>query len=177
MDLENHWSKPDICEAASLDIVEGVDVNRFAPNVEITRAEFAVMLARALQVSANEGESSLSFRDQESIPAWARPMIQAALAEGIIDGYPDGTFRPQQTITRIEMAAMLSKSMKWETSGKQELSFADLASIPVWAMPYVTIVSERGLVQGRGDHLFVPRGKTTRAEAGVLLLRLWHILH
>ncbi|CAM4489673.1 S-layer-like y domain-containing protein [Paenibacillus endophyticus] len=176
-DLENHWSKSNICEAASLAIVEGMDVNRFAPNMEITRAEFAVMLARVLQVTAIEGEASPSFRDEESIPAWARPMVQAALAEGIINGYPDGTFRPQQTITRIEMAAMLSKAMKWESSGEQELSFADLASIPAWAMPYVTIVSERGLVQGRGDHLFVPRGKTTRAEAGVLLLRLWHILH
>ncbi len=176
-DLEKHWSNSDICEAQSLDIVQGVDATRYAPNSEITRAEFAVMLARTLQVSAVEGEAPLSFRDQESIPAWARPMIRAALAAGIIDGYPDGTFRPQQTITRIEMAAMLSKSMKWESSGNQELSYADLASIPAWAMPYVTIVSERELVQGRGNHLFVPRGKTTRAEAGVLLLRLWNTLH
>jgi|GEM_PF-6188871 S-layer homology domain. len=176
-DLEKHWAKTDICEAASLGIIEGVASNRFAPNLAVTRTEFAVMLARALQLPAIEDEATLSFQDQESIPAWARPMIKAALAEGFITGYPDGTFRPEQTITRTEMAVMLSKAMKWDTSDKQNLAFADAASIPAWALPYVELVNERGLVQGRGGNLFVPAGTTTRAEAAVVLLRLWNTLH
>ncbi|WP_438346980.1 S-layer homology domain-containing protein [Paenibacillus sp. FA6] len=175
-DLEKHWAKTDVCQAASLGIIEGVEANRYAPNLEVTRTEFTVMLARALQLPAIEDEASISFHDQESIPAWARPMIKAALAEGFITGYPDGTFRPGQTITRTEMAVMLSKAMKWDTKGKQNLTFVDVVSIPAWALPYVALVYERGLIQGRGGNLFVPDGITTRAEAAVVLLRLWNTL-
>jgi len=176
-DLEKHWAKTDICEAASLGIIEGVAKGRFAPNLTVTRTEFTVMLARALQLPAIEDEASRSFRDHESIPAWARPMIKAALAEGFVNGYPDETFRPDNTITRTEMAVMLSRAMKWDTHNKQKLSFTDAASVPAWAIPYVALVNERGLVQGRGGNLFVPDGTTTRAEAAVVLLRLWNTLH
>lgn len=178
MDIQKHWAEADICEAASLGIVEGVGENRYAPNLALTRSEFAVMLARTLQLSDLGVETSnpISFSDQESIPVWARPMVKAAVAKGIITGYPDGTFSPQQTITRKEMAVMLSKAIKWDTSGKSEVPFTDYASIPMWALPHVATVYEQKLLQGRGGNLFVPNGITTRAEAAVTLLRLWRTL-
>jgi hypothetical protein len=177
MDIRGHWAEADICAAAKLGIVEGVDMNRFAPDIAVTRTEFAVMLVRTLQVPIREQAASKAFSDQTSIPQWARSAIYTGLAEGMFDGYPDGTFRPEQTIIRIELAAMLSKAMKWEISEDKEVSFADQASIPDWAQSYVASAYEEGLMQGRSGDLFVPLGVTTRAEAAVVLLRLWNILH
>src|SRR5690606_20135188 len=117
-DVRGHWAETDICAAAELGIVEGVDKSRYAPDAAVTRAEFAVMLLRTLQVPIPAAaadaaqEAKLAFRDQDSIPLWARPAIHAGLAEGMLNGYPDGTFRPEMTIIRTELAAMLAKAMK-----------------------------------------------------------------
>jgi len=103
-------------------------------------------------------------------------MIKAALAEGFVTGYPDGTFRPDQTITRAEMAVMLSKAMKMEHERQAESNLRGCYKYPGLGTTLCSI-SERGLVQGRGGNLFVPGGITTRAEAAVTLLRLWKTLH
>jgi len=176
-DIEGHWAKTAICEAYGLGIVEGVSATRFAADMTVTRAELAVMLLRTLQRTNREQTDVSVFNDQESIPPWAKAAIDTGVAAGILSGYPDGTFRPQQTIDRSEMAAMIAKAMKWEASGEQDPAFADDASIPGWARAYVYAVHENGMMQGRGGGMFVPKGHTTRAEAAVVLLRLWKTLH
>ncbi len=177
-DIQGHWAEADICEAAERGIVEGVDKHRYAPDAAVTRAEFAVMLLRTLQVPIGEQAAGIAFRDEASIPQWALPAVQAGATEGMLNGYLDGTFRPEMTIIRIELAAMLAKAMKWDTSGNGDAarSFADQASIPEWAQSYVASAFDEGLMQGRDGDRFVPRGKTTRAEAAVVLLRLWNTL-
>ncbi len=182
-DIQGHWAEADICEAAAQGIVEGVDKHRYAPDTPVTRVEFAVMLLRTLRVPIREAEAEaaqeaeLAFRDKAGIPQWARSAIDIGVAEGMLNGYPDGTFRPERTMIRIELAAMLAKAMKWEKSGDIDLSFADRVGIPDWAQSYVAAAYEEGLMQGRAGNLFVPRGMTTRAEAAVVLLRLRHTLH
>ncbi|BBI30845.1 FG-GAP-like repeat-containing protein [Cohnella abietis] len=174
-DIQQHWAKAEICEAADLGIVEGVNANTFAPDRTVTRAEFAVMLLRALQIPISEQSGTLPFSDKESIPSWAASTIHIGVAEGMLEGYTDGTFRPHQTITRSEMATMIAKSMKWKADSEKYLSYADGTSIPEWARPYVEAVHVSGLLQGRGSNRFVPNGITTRAEAAVVMLRLWTI--
>ncbi|MBW7475566.1 cadherin-like beta sandwich domain-containing protein [Paenibacillus oenotherae] len=173
-DLEGHWAKVMICEAAELGIVEGVSVNLFAPDRTVTRTEFAVMMLRALEIPISEEPGTLPFSDKESIPEWALSAISTGVNKGMLDGYPDGTFRSQQTITRSEMAAMIAKVMKWKADSEQYSTYADGTSIPGWARSYVEAVHANGLLQGRGDNLFVPKGITTRAEAAVVMLRLWN---
>jgi hypothetical protein len=172
-DILRHWAKTQICEAAGLGIVEGVSANTFAPNREITRTEFVVMLLRALRIPISEQAGALPFSDKESIPAWAASAIFTGTAEGMLDGYPDGTFRPQQTITRSEMAVMIARVMKWKADGEHYLSYADGINIPDWARPYVGALHINGLLQGREGNRFEPNGITTRAEAAVVMLRLW----
>ncbi|CAH1198772.1 hypothetical protein PAECIP111893_01097 [Paenibacillus plantiphilus] len=174
-DIQGHWAKAEICEAADLGIVEGVSANTFAPNRTVTRTEFAVMMLRALEIPISEEPGNLSFSDKENIPDWALSAISTGVAEGMLNGYPDGTFRSQQTITRSEMAAMIAKAMKWKLDSEQYLTYADGTSIPGWARSYVEAVHVKGLLQGRGGNLFVPNGITTRAEAAVVMLRLWNI--
>lgn len=176
-DIQAHWAKTDICEAARLQIVEGVNTNIFAPDKTVTRAELAVMLMRTLQIPGVQQSAANPFSDKDSTPEWARLAIHTGAVEGIFNGYPDGTFRPQQEIDRAEMAAMLAKALKWETDPELDLTFSDRANIPAWAQSYVQAAYENGLLQGRGDNQFVSDGMTTRAEAAVVMLRLWKSLY
>jgi hypothetical protein len=175
-DIQGHWAQAEICEAARLNIVEGVSKHNFAPNKAITRTEFAVMLLRTLQIQTAQPITGNSFSDMASIPEWARAAILTGQAKGIVNGYSDGTFRPQLEIVRAEMAVMLARALKWEPEHELELPFSDGASIPAWAQPYVKIVYAKGLLQGRGSEQFVPNGSTTRAEAAAVMLRLWKSL-
>ncbi|WP_217593807.1 immunoglobulin-like domain-containing protein [Cohnella sp. GbtcB17] len=179
-DIANHWAKSEICEAAALGIVEGVDAYTFVPDGLVTRTEFAAMLLRALGIDVDRAVqdiSGLPFDDRASIPAWARPDVRAAVEVGILDGYTDGMLRPVRTVNRAEMAAMVSKYMKWTNHAAASVPFADDARIPAWAKPYVEAVRAKGIMSGRAGQLFVPDGVTTRAEAAVALLRLWHSIH
>ncbi|MBP1991628.1 RCC1 domain-containing protein [Paenibacillus eucommiae] len=175
-DIEHHWAKPDICEAAELGIVEGVSAHSFVPDGHVTRTEFAVMLLRTLQIEINKETSTIPFSDKDIIPEWARLAIQTAVAEGILDGYSDGTLKPLQTVNRSEMAAMVSKAMEGKAGNMASTSFADDARIPAWAKAYVEAARGYGIIEGRAGNQFVPDGLTTRAEAAVVLLRLWKIL-
>lgn len=179
-DIANHWAKSEICEAAALGIVEGVDAYTFVPDGLVTRTEFAAMLLRALGIDVDRAAqdiSELPFDDRASIPAWARPEVRAAVDVGILDGYTDGMLRPVRTVNRAEMAAMVSKYMKWTDNVAAGFPFADDMQIPAWAKPYVEAVRAKGIMSGRAGQLFVPDGVTTRAEAAVALLRLWHSIH
>ncbi|RAV08806.1 S-layer homology domain-containing protein [Paenibacillus contaminans] len=176
-DMENHWAKSAVCEAASLGIVEGVTEHTFAPNSYVTRTEFAIMLLRTLQINIRHEASAMSFSDSDSIPDWAEPGIRTAVAEGVVEGYSDGMLRPMQTVNRSEMAAMISRAMKWNVNSTESPSFSDDNSIPAWAKGYVEAAREHGILVGRANNQFVPEGLTTRAEAAVALLRLRNVIH
>lgn len=171
-DIRNHWAETEICEAYALVIVQGMGANIFAADTKVTRTELAVMLLRTLQISNREHAGTATFNDQESIPEWAQSAIITGAVKGILEGYPDGTFRPQQPIIRSEMAAMIARAMKWEPTSEEHLAFADSAGIPSWARVYVEAVYVNGLMQGRVGEIFAPYDLATRAEAAVVLLRL-----
>ena len=97
-DIENHWATSDICEAAELGIVEGMDAQTFVPIGNVTRMEFAVMLMRTIQIPIRNESSEVSFSDAEH-PGMGTPDVQTAVAKGILQGYPDGTLRPKQTVS------------------------------------------------------------------------------
>ncbi|BBI36678.1 RCC1 domain-containing protein [Cohnella abietis] len=175
-DVQSHWAEAEICEAAELGIVVGVNADTFMPNGYVTRTEFAIMLLRALRIDIINEASDLPFSDKSSIPEWARLATQTAVAKGILDGYSEGTLRPMQTVKRTEIAAMVSKALKWKADGTKSLAFSDESSIPAWARAYVKAACERGILVGRACNQFVPDGVTTRAEATVVLLRLWKVL-
>ncbi|MFX3631833.1 MAG: S-layer homology domain-containing protein [Candidatus Pristimantibacillus sp.] len=175
-DIEDHWAKSDICEAARLGIVVGENNHTFVPNGFVTRAEFAVMLMRTLQITISDESSMIDFSDKGSIPEWARSAVQTAVAEGILEGYHDGTIRSQQTLSRSELAVMVSRAMKWEAGSTESTYFSDDVRIPVWAKPYIAATYEHGFLIGGSGNKFDPEGLTTRAEAAVVFLRLWKAL-
>lgn len=173
IDTAGHWAEASIREAVARGFVNGYPDGSFKPNGAVTRAEFAVMLTKALQLSEDaEAALELSFTDRESIRPWAQNAIVQALQAGIIRGYEDGSFRPGKEVTRAEMMSMLARAAGMKMGTGNVTSFADDEQIPAWAKGAVAAMQEQGLIAGRDDNRFAPQETATRAEAITIILRL-----
>lgn len=110
--------------------------------------------------------SNTTFSDMSG--HWAADVVEDLTAQHIIKGYPDGTFRPDQPITRVEFTALITGALGWQGID-QPLSFVDAPDIPEWAKPVVAEAHKRGLIKGSTDGRFYPDRTITRAEAAVIL--------
>ena len=168
-DISGHWAEASITQVVNSGIVKGYIDGTFRPNTKVTRAEFSVMLMNALN---SQGEvSELTFTDQSKIGAWAQTAIAQAVQAGIIQGYQDGTFRPNAAMTRSEMAVMISNALKLSIESKPSTDFADDQDIPSWAKSAVVAMKKQGLIEGSDMNEFNPNAQTSRAEAVTVLLR------
>ncbi|MEO2258618.1 S-layer homology domain-containing protein [Paenibacillus amylolyticus] len=164
-----HWAADTINRAAALGIVQGNPDNTFKPNAAITRAEFITMLANAFKWSG--GFSELTFKDNGKIGTWARDSIAQGVERGVIGGYTDGHFRPNQEITRTELVVMLTRALGLSITDINETNFADDAVIPLWGKGEVKLLNQMSLIKGRSNNRFAPHAKATRSEALVFLMR------
>lgn len=107
---------------------------------------------------------------------WAEVDIRQLVGRGMLGGYPDGTFRPDKAVSRVEFTAMLTRLMGGSSSGS-DLPYRDAEKIPDWAKSSVALASGRGLVQGYQDNTFRPYAIITREEAASLIVRAYGILN
>ncbi|WP_081735154.1 glycosyl hydrolase family 8 [Paenibacillus gorillae] len=98
----------------------------------------------------------------------AEAAIQQALAAGIVNGYPNGTFKPEEAVTRAEFTVMLAKTLKLDGEGAA-LAFADAASIAPWAYRSVAQVVQAGWTEGVFVDEFLPSQKLTKGEAAAII--------
>lgn len=169
-DIVGHWAENDINNMAKRGIVSGVTETTFEPEREITRAEFAALVARALQLTAANGND---FQDVDS-GSWYADEVAAASAAGLISGY-DGYFRPDETITREEMAVIIVKACQFgggETATGQIDRFIDQDQISQWALTFADQAVSTGLISGMTADTFAPQDNATRAQVTSLLKRL-----
>jgi len=169
-DIAAHWAESAIKQAVARRIVNGYSDKTFRPENPVTRAEFIVMLANALKL---EGEGvDLTFTDRERIGSWAVKAVAQVVQLGVVNGYSDGSLRPNETITRVEMAAMIARALELPLAANSKTGFTDDGEIPQWAKSAVEAVKLKGIVAGRSGNRFAPQAVTTRAEAVTMLLRL-----
>lgn len=168
-DIKGHWSEQLLIEAAGEGVIGGYPDATFRPDQRITRAEYLTMLKGAFGWN---GEGGYSFADGGDIPAWAVDAVRTAFQKGIITGYPDGTIRPSEAISREEAAVIAIRSSGLKPADAQSTTFGDDEIIGAWAKPYIQEAFEAGLVEGQGDNRFNPKGQMTRAEAAAMLLRM-----
>lgn len=169
-DIAGHWAKADIEVMAAKGIVTGVTDTTFEPDRNITRAEFATLVSKALNLNSleNPGFSDVAAGD------WYYPFVCAAANAGLIAGY-DGSFRPDDLITREEMAVIIAKAYQFRGGAvvKGGLDkFADKNEISDWAWDSVDLVTSAGLVSGMTPTTFVAKANATRAQTASLLRRL-----
>lgn len=174
-DIAGHWAEDSIKQAAAKKIVGGYPNGTFKPNNPVTRAEFTVMLAGALNLDGQG--AALTFTDNGQIGQWARRAVALSLQMEIVNGYKDGSFRPDKRITRAEMASMIANALKLPRSvNTTTTGFADDEDIPAWAKGAVGAIRKLGIANGRGGNTFVPSDTATRAEAVVMLLKMLEVL-
>ncbi|MBQ7950883.1 MAG: S-layer homology domain-containing protein [Clostridia bacterium] len=111
-DISGHWAENEIRTAADYGILQGYPDGKFHPNRAVTREEIAVILQRILQYEYS-GKRAAHFSDV-SKDRWSFHEIKALLDSGILSGYPDNTFRPEQYLSRGEMAHLLKKTLHLE---------------------------------------------------------------
>jgi uncharacterized spore protein YtfJ len=163
-DIAGHWAAANIEALVNAGVITGYPDGTFKPNNTITRAEFATAVVKAFNLELKSGKV---FNDTAN--HWAEDFIATAAANGLISGYNDTTFGPNDLITREQMAVLIVNA-----TGLTEVSsaktFADGASISDWAKDGVAIASGNDLITGYPDNTFKPKGNATRAEAVTILI-------
>ncbi|MCM1149563.1 MAG: S-layer homology domain-containing protein [Butyricicoccus sp.] len=104
------WYYDDIDIAYNVGYFTGTSANTASPQAELTREQAAVLLARNMMLQGTSGEV-LGFSDSRDLSEWSRGLVGAVADAGVISGYGDGSFRPKNSITRGEVAAMLSRAV------------------------------------------------------------------
>ncbi|MBB3114012.1 putative repeat protein (TIGR01451 family) [Paenibacillus phyllosphaerae] len=178
VDLSSHWAVADIDWMAQRMLVNGTSSQAFEPNKTITRAEFAAMLVRALDVRV-EGTSPAEEFSDISKNAWYYDAVQASVAAGLMKGIDGDTFEPNAPITREQAAVIIWRAYA-KHAGLDEhaiqigelRAFQDYGDISGWAAEGIAGSLANGLMQGSDAGLFNPSGLATRAEAAVIMKRL-----
>nr|WP_306568119.1 S-layer homology domain-containing protein [Paenibacillus elgii] len=166
-DYVRHWAEKEIRNWTDLELVNGYEDGSFKPDASITRAEFVVLVNRAfgLTQKAASGFSDVKPSD------WYSDEVSAAKAAGYINGYEDGSFKPNQPVSRQEVAVMLQGLLKLSASDQSGLAFQDTADIPGWSREAVRTVAALGYMGGYPDRTYQPARSITRAEAVMTLNR------
>lgn len=172
-DVEGKWSQSVVNDMASRLVINGVDSTHFNPNGDITRAEFAAILVRALGLS--DSTASTKFSDVASSD-WYSGAVNQANAYDLIDGYADGKFLPSNTITRQEAFVILNRAiaiveLQKGTGSTSLSSYSDSMKVSSWAKEATEAALSFGLVQGNGK-LLNPTGHMSRAETAAVMKRL-----
>ena len=164
-DISGHWAKDSIMKLINAGVISDYPDGTFKPDKAVTRAEFTVMIVKALNLETRAGKT---FTDTAS--HWAKDSIATAAAHGIISGYDENIFGPDDLITREQAAVIIARAAKLEAVNG-ELTFTDSKAISPWAKPGVAAAFKGGFISGYPDNSFRPQGNTTRAEAVSLILK------
>ncbi|WP_235886096.1 S-layer homology domain-containing protein [Paenibacillus cymbidii] len=169
VDIQGHWAEQTADIFTKLRIIEGYADGTFKPDASITRAEFAVILNRVFEI---QGGNSSGVVLNDIGGNWAKDAIQNLVAVGIIYGYEDGTFRPDNTITREEMVVMISRILNINNVPKDTAQgkFTDLNDS--YAANEIRAAAQAGVLSGKGNGIFDPKGNATRREALQIILNM-----
>lgn len=172
---DNDWYSDAVYGLQSLGIINGRSQYFFEPNSQIKRSEFVKILASSVNADVNAYSGTSVFSDVKS-GDWFANHINWAAAVGIINGYGDGTVRPEANITREEMCSMLNRFIKNQginlTDQGLSASFTDASSVSFWAEEDVYDLVSAGIIKGNEDNTFRPANNASRAEVCVMVDRL-----
>lgn len=165
-DTTTHWAGSTVNTFVKLGVVTGYADGSFHPNASITRAEFATLIAKIFDLSSNQGNTISDVSGH-----WAESSIRSLQSKGVLSGYPDGTFRPNQEIKRSEIIAIISRIMDLSKVPTAEApAFSDLEQ--TWNKAQLQQAAAAGIIQGDRNGEFHPANSASRAEALTIILRV-----
>ncbi|MBQ3053292.1 MAG: S-layer homology domain-containing protein [Clostridia bacterium] len=164
-DIVGHYAKEDILKVYAEGIMKGENEDSFAPEKKLTRGQAAIIMARVLGISPAQ---SVMFSDTKG--HYAAGYITALAQRNLMQGYSDGSFKPDREMTREEMAAVLSRIVEpdYHMGGQY---YSDVKP-DMWSYEEISALTKAGIMQGYFDGTFKPYKPVTRAEVAVVLNRL-----
>lgn len=165
-DIQNHWAQTSIISMIEKNVVNGYPDGTFKPDRSVTRAEFATLMNRAFETYNSNAEAAFSDVKKND---WYYYQVASGVEAGYIMGYPDGTFKPNTSITREQAATMLARLLKLDIG--TGLQFTDRNKISDWALESVEAVTNANIIQGYPEGDFRPLQPITRAETVVVIER------
>ncbi|WP_094551789.1 alpha-amylase family glycosyl hydrolase [Petroclostridium xylanilyticum] len=175
-DIQAHWAKDYIEVLAARHITKGIDGINFNPSGKVTRAQFATFLGRALGLE--EAAYNNTFSDV-SRDAYYTGYVLTMKKAGLINGYEDGTFRPDAEITREQMVTMIMRAYAYVTGedltsvkGYSSATFADINEVSGYAVNSLKAAKALGLANGVGGNKFNPSGSAERAAVAKMIIEL-----
>ncbi|UED81695.1 NEAT domain-containing protein [Lysinibacillus sp. CD3-6] len=168
-DIDNVFSKDEILALYAAGITTGTSATTFSPNRNITRAQFAVMIARALNISSNK---ETAFTDVKG--KWYEKEVQALAEIGIVKGVNATTFNPNANITRQQAAAIILRMLEYKgykvTVDKNALTYKDANKVFDYAKQAVSELQALDIMTGSNGYLN-PQSNLTRAQMAKILKR------
>ena len=169
------WFYRDVLFSYEKGLMSGMDAAAFAPYANTTRAQIAVIFYRMEGSPAVEGENSFTDVVRDSGTAWFYDAVTWAQQNGIMGGYSNSSFAPNDPITREQLAAIFYRYAQYKgydtTQGGMAIrEFDDYESISDYAMGAMAWAVNTGLVKGDSNLLY-PKGTATRAEIAALFHR------
>lgn len=172
-DIDSHWAKDDIQFVVNRGLLAGTSATAFSPNTAMSRGMFVTALGRLANADVSSYKKS-SFPDVKA-DSYYMGYIEWASKNGIVSGGSDGKFNPDASITREQMAVIMSnyaKAIGFVTpKAHAENAFADSAKISTYAKAAVKQMQMAGVLMGKNGNSFDPQGIATRAEASAILRR------
>ncbi|MFA6212911.1 MAG: S-layer homology domain-containing protein [Candidatus Obscuribacterales bacterium] len=167
-DTKGHWAESYVGQLTQRGIIGGFPDGSFKPDDGITRAQFAAIAVKALNLPAASGPAS--FADV-SASYWANKAIAAVSQAGLVTGFPDGTFKPEDKITRAQALVILAKALPAQGAADTSIlnSYGDGASVPAWAAPSVAKAAKAHILVSYPDPSQIkPNVNATRADVAAL---------
>lgn len=164
----NDWFAYPVAYVHGHDIMQGTEDYKFSPNASLTRAMVAQIV---YNLAGQPAAGRASFTDVPS-NAWYAAAVNWAAAAGIVNGYEDGRFAPNESVTREQLASILYRYAQYrgeDVSVTAPLTFTDSGKVRSFAVPAVKWAVGIGVLSGKGDGLLDPSGTATRAEAAKML--------
>lgn len=175
---DNAWYKSYVSHLSQLGIINGIAPDRFCPDRSITRSEFVKMITMAANVDTSNYEGKTQFADVAS-DEWYAPSIQWATENGIIEGFNESTFGPNEFITREAASVMMYRlyelqesEINTEKKGIYRLEtpeFSDESSISPWAEEIIEQLKEATIIEGNEKAEINPQNNISRSEAAKML--------
>lgn len=177
-DIENYpWAKDSINKLAELGIISGVADGTYGPALPCKRGDFAILINKTLGVQVTSTEKN--FTDNADSSKYYYNDLIVGYNAGILSGYGDNNYKPEQYCTREEMAVLIAKSFEWlgndVTSVDQSVNnkYTDVANISWWSAPYVAYLTDKGIMNGNADGTLLPKNYINRAEMAVMMSKVY----
>lgn len=167
---KRHWSESVINEMVSKIIID--QCKNISPNAGITRAEFISYMSRGLDLSRESAENVELESEFTDVSIDDEHYIAISIANecGVVNGYTDGTFKPDQIISREEAMVIFANIMKFinlnqDSSLDKLSSYSDVNEVSSWAISDVNVIVNANILNGRTKDMLIPKGELTHSEA------------